>query len=334
MAKLRRIFFKLLYLSGYGNYLLKKNRAKGNIPVLVFHKVIPEFDPVWPGLHPRLFEEIILLLKKHYTIHPLKDLLLKPSDELKDSSFVTFDDGYYDFVDFAYPILKKYQVPASLFVIPSRMTYLGRVWTSTIVFFVKHYTFEEVNEFMIQNGFKIKYTKGQNDFWLHQTICVQLCAVSNKERQNFLDNLNLKLKRDGKNIERELLGFEDLLSLDQNLIDIQSHSLSHSSFANEKDELYIENEMKDSKRIIEDRMKTEVYAFAYPFAKFTALSQKFVKMYYKLAFTDTQRPVNLQALKEDREKIFDLPRYNIYQSSAEEVFFLINGFHEKFTNRS
>lgn len=330
MSKLRRIFFKLLYLSGYGNHLVRKNRKNGKIPVLVFHKIIPEYDPIWPGLHPRLFEEIIVLLKKHYDFKPLKDLLDKPEEELRKACFLTFDDGYYDFVEFAYPILKKHNAYSSLFVIPSRITYLGRVWTSTIIYFVKHYTFEEVNDFMIQNGFRIKYVHGQNDFWLHQTICLYLCDVANSIRQKFMDNLNAKLQSDGKNIDRELLGFEELMKLDSKLVDVHSHSLSHPSFAKEFDRDFIETELRESKRLIEEKMKKEVFAFAYPFSKFTQLSQDIVKNYYKMCFTDTQRSLDLKKLKQNKELYYDIPRFNIYQKSAEEVFFLINGFHAKF----
>ncbi|MBA3679831.1 MAG: hypothetical protein H0W73_01385 [Bacteroidetes bacterium] len=41
---------------------------------MVFHKIIPEYDQIWPGIHPKVFEEILVLLKKHYTIFPFNDL--------------------------------------------------------------------------------------------------------------------------------------------------------------------------------------------------------------------------------------------------------------------
>jgi hypothetical protein len=94
MGFLRDTCFKVLYKSGLGNYLLFANRNKLQVPVLVFHKVIPEYDQIWPGIHPRLFEEIIILLKKHYRILPLSDLYQKNEKELKDACFITFDDGY------------------------------------------------------------------------------------------------------------------------------------------------------------------------------------------------------------------------------------------------
>jgi hypothetical protein len=54
------------------------------------------------------------------------------------------------------------------------------------------------------------------------------------------------------------------------------------------------------------------------------------KKYYRMCFTDTQKAIELKKLKQHKELYYDLPRYNIYQKSAEEIFFLINGFHEKF----
>lgn len=75
MACGRALLFKFLYNLGIGKLLLNKNRQNLRIPILVFHKIIPEYDNVWPGVHPELFEKIIIMLKQHYKILPLNALL-------------------------------------------------------------------------------------------------------------------------------------------------------------------------------------------------------------------------------------------------------------------
>ena len=326
----RNAFFKGLYLLGLGRRMLRINQKKGLVPILVFHRIIPEFDHVWPGMHPKLFEEIIVMLKKHYTILPLANLISTSTAQMKKACFITFDDGYTDYLDYAYPILKKYHVPSGLFVIPYDISNSGYIWTSKIIFFVKRYWFEEVYDFFKSFGLNIKYTDKNSLFRINLDITKCLCKLKAKDRQPILNALLKKITEDNKSIDNELMSFEQLAKLDKNLAHIGSHSLSHPSFSEEDDLNLIEHEIASSKEVIEKAVGIKVESFAFPFAKFNDLSLNVVKKYYKLCFTRIDDHVDLNKLKNDKNYIYDLPRFNVYQDSAEEVFFLINGFHKKF----
>ncbi len=327
---LRNNIFRILYSLGYGNYLLQKNRKKSKIPVLVFHKVIPEIDSVWPGIHPKLFEEIILLLKKHYTILPLTDLTTKTTSELKDACFITFDDGYKDFLDYAYPILKQHHVPSALFILPNDITNNGHIWTSTIIFFIKHYSFDTIDAFFKQYQLNINYVDVFNDFQLNLDITKRLSIMQQSERCIIIQNLQKKFIKDDKIIEHELLNFDELRLLNTELVSINSHSLTHPCFLQEKNELFIENELKESKKIIEQELKIKVNAFAFPFAKLNEISHRIAKRYYEFCFTKINDFVYLKKRDADESYRYDMARFNVHQDTAQEVFFLINGFHSMF----
>lgn len=329
MGFLRDTCFKVLYKLGLGNYLLFVNKKKLQVPVLVFHKIIPEYDQIWPGVHPRLFEEIIVLLKKHYKVLPLSDLHQKTEQELKDACFITFDDGYKDFLDYAYPILKKHHVHSTLFVLPNDITNQGHIWTSTIIFFVKHYAFNEIDEFFRQRKISIYYSDIFDGFKLNLDITAHLCEMQQIERAVLIKELQEKFVTDNRIVQNELLSFEELRKLGPMVVDIASHSLTHPSFRQELDENFINYELKESKAIIEKELKNEVKAFAFPFAKYNDISYNIVKQIYKICFTRINEPVKLKKLKTDKEYLYDLPRFNIHHDSAEEVFFLINGLHKK-----
>ena len=69
-------------------------------------------------VHQDIFEEQISFLKKKFKILSLNDL--KKHIEQKKNDFaisITFDDGYLDNINLALPILEKYNVPATIFVI-------------------------------------------------------------------------------------------------------------------------------------------------------------------------------------------------------------------------
>lgn len=329
ISSLRNSVFKVLYRSGFGNYLLKKNRKEQKIPVLVFHKVMPEYDAIWPGIHPRLFEDIILLLKKHYRILALEDLYTKEIQDLENACFITFDDGYKDYLDYAYPILKKHQTPSALFVLPYQITNKGHIWTSTIIFFVKHYSFTEIRDFFVERGADITYTDPKNDFKLNLDITIFLCRLTQVRRMKIINELQEKFVADNRVIEHELLSFDELRLLDRRYVTVASHSLTHPSFKSETDPVFLQTELQESKEIIERETGQNVEAFAFPFSNSNPDSIRLAKTLYKICFTDINQFVSLKKLQNEPDYKYDLPRFNVHHHTAEEVFFLINGFHQK-----
>jgi len=330
ISVIRNYFFKVIYGLGIGHLLLRRNKKKGKVPVLVFHRIMPEYDPIWPGMHPRLFDKILVMLKKHYTIYPLKYLHSNSNVDLKNACFISFDDGYKDFLDYAYPILRRNSVSATLFVLPYNLSSHGYIWTAIIISFVKHYWFSEIRDFFLTHNQHIDFQDKFDDFNVNLNITKHLCKLQQVERQSIIDKLQQKFEKDNRLLEKELLTFDELKKLDVNYVEIASHSLTHPSFQEETDPLFIEQEMKDSKNSIEEHLKTEVNSFAFPFANYNQLSLQTAKKYYKLCFTKINQLIDLSKLSSDREYAFDLARFNIHHDSPEEVFLLINGFHQRF----
>ena len=94
--------------------------------ILSYHRVTaPDQDSNaarWQlkGIPPREFERDIRYLKKNFTCISLSkgiSLLRQRRNLPKKSITITFDDGYKDIYDNAFPILKKYNVPATIFLI-------------------------------------------------------------------------------------------------------------------------------------------------------------------------------------------------------------------------
>ncbi len=70
-------------------------------------------------MHADIFENQIKFLKKNYNIESLGNIikLIKNGEKLKKNYVcITIDDGFLDNYEVAYPILKKYMVPATIFV--------------------------------------------------------------------------------------------------------------------------------------------------------------------------------------------------------------------------
>jgi len=103
-------------------------RANGDRPnllrVLTYHRIARLNDP--SALDPRListtpenFERQMRFLATRYQVIAMEEVLdaIKHQTYLPDRAIlITFDDAYFDFADYTWPILKQLKLPATIFV--------------------------------------------------------------------------------------------------------------------------------------------------------------------------------------------------------------------------
>ena len=108
----------VMYYSGL-LFLMRLFRSPHQARILVYHSVSDE--PLNPfSVPPGDFEEHIRFLSQEFNVISLEELancLDNGRDIPPDSVVITLDDGLRDNYVNAYPILKEYQVPATMFLI-------------------------------------------------------------------------------------------------------------------------------------------------------------------------------------------------------------------------
>ena len=97
------------------------------IPVLMYHSLDTERFKDKLAISKSLFEKQMKLLSKVYKAITLEESIEKKSlDGLFGTRVVvSFDDGYLDNYEDAFPILKKYKIPAIFFVSPDKVGQKG-----------------------------------------------------------------------------------------------------------------------------------------------------------------------------------------------------------------
>ena len=91
-----------------------------DVAVLLYHRVSGSGHDG----SARFFMEQMMLLMEDYAIVPLDELvqsLKKNARALKGHAAITFDDGYRDNFEIAYPVLKDLGIPATIFLSPQYM---------------------------------------------------------------------------------------------------------------------------------------------------------------------------------------------------------------------
>src|SRR5438552_16503265 len=92
----------------------------GNGPlILLYHRVTTlQTDPQLLAVTPENFEAQVELLQRFARPMPLADLVraARAGEDLRGAVALTFDDGYADNLLQAKPILRRHNVPATVFV--------------------------------------------------------------------------------------------------------------------------------------------------------------------------------------------------------------------------
>lgn len=113
-------------LSGSAKEIREKVETKTKIPVILYHYVEVVKDPNDTirkslNINPYIFEKQLQDLKnnkyKTYFIKDVPGILSSKITYSTRSAILTFDDGYEDFYTDAFPLLKKYNTKATLYVV-------------------------------------------------------------------------------------------------------------------------------------------------------------------------------------------------------------------------
>jgi peptidoglycan/xylan/chitin deacetylase (PgdA/CDA1 family) len=95
----------------------------GKKRIIYFHSVHPDYSF---SLHPLAFKAIIsTIIDEGYSILSVSDLMSSCDNE--KAIAISFDDGYFDNLEFAVPILLEYSANATFFVVTDLVGESGRI---------------------------------------------------------------------------------------------------------------------------------------------------------------------------------------------------------------
>lgn len=247
----------------------------GKIIILLYHRVLPETHPHTSFLQPGMFvssstfETNIKQLIKKYRFTTIENLLLNQIENTKKRyCILTFDDGWLDNYLYAFPILKKYNIPATIFL---TVDYIGSkkwLWTDIIAWFV-------TNKSDI-----LKKINGLNDF----KAILQLINSTVITRHKFINKIDFlveKLKLFPENEiyefieylkhrtglshpeERIFLNWDEVIEMSQAGISFGSHTRGHRILTRLKEEEIV-YELSTSLEIIKQKNINFVPVLSYP----------------------------------------------------------------------
>lgn len=114
--------------------LVAPGGARG-LSVLVYHRVLPEPDPLFPGQMDAVrFAQHLDVLDDCFNVMPLPEAVgrLRSGSLPRRAACITFDDGYADNATVALPLLRARGMHATFFIAAGFLDG-GRMWNDTVI---------------------------------------------------------------------------------------------------------------------------------------------------------------------------------------------------------
>ncbi|WP_448556463.1 polysaccharide deacetylase family protein [Thalassotalea montiporae] len=242
--------------------LLGKVFTRNKLTILIYHQVLPERDPLRPTEpDEKKFSWQMALLERYFNPISLNDAITQLENKTlpANSVCVTFDDGYLNNLTKALPILKKFNIPATVYV-ATAFSDGENMWNDRVIEIFAQHEHGELNLSSIDLGLAEIKTIQQKKQWIGKTLKA-LKYLPIEERLNKVSQL---YKNNPTANEKALMMTpQQVKELSDAGITIGSHTHNHPILKgmNEEDCL---KEVALNKSLLEQWTGKTIDLFAYP----------------------------------------------------------------------
>jgi peptidoglycan/xylan/chitin deacetylase (PgdA/CDA1 family)/CelD/BcsL family acetyltransferase involved in cellulose biosynthesis len=241
-----------------------RKRLEGGARIFYYHRVNDDNDPFFGATPTAVFEAHMRYLARHYRVVSMGEVSRRLEGDSREMVVgVTFDDGYRDNYEHAFPILKRYNIPATVFLTTGSLDSGEPLWFEAMAEAIKQSGQEYLDlEFDIPRRFWLRTqaerleTNGQ--------LFALLRELNDTERRTRLDEIVARLGTP-KQCERrgKMLSWDQVRLMKANGIDFGGHTVTHP-FLSKLTPGEAAWEVTECKRRVEQEIQSEVDLFAYP----------------------------------------------------------------------
>jgi len=252
--KVSRSLHAVAFAIGLSTWLARRRPARR---VIMFHGINEVDMPV------EAFERNLRWLAARFDIIPLGDMVDGLQQGRAPSSrgelALTFDDGLSNHFEVAYPALLRLGLPATFFVCPELIDKRRWIWNQEARERLKTMDVEAMRDFARQS---LAISSSDTEALVQR---MKELPIDDRRRvEDDLRNRTATFEPDELQRRRfDPLTWSQVKGFDPRLITIGSHSLSHPILPT-IDDASLERELRDSRRLLEQRLGHEIDLFCYP----------------------------------------------------------------------
>ncbi len=245
---------------------LKRYRSSHSGIVLAFHRVLRKQDI--PACYERqiamtdtVFSEMLELLLREFRVVPLEQMIANPEGiDGRQRIALTFDDGWEDTYTVAYPLMRRFGVPATVFICTGLMgtdqllpeERFVRIWRTCAAREQIQMLLKDLQRWGVGTSGPLEMHP-----WARRLKRLPLDA-----KHMLLSHLE-EAYRVPRDHQRRFLNWQEALIMSQNGISFGSHSVRHSTLRSEQPSTLV-NELVESRRTIAAKLGREATTLAYP----------------------------------------------------------------------
>lgn len=250
-----------------GASLRMRRAASPKFGVLCYHRIGTKGLPLYSALPSEIFEKQIRYVRKHYRVLSLTELCAELNSPQSDrpAISITFDDGYGDLFWHAFPVLKKYSIPATVFLAvdaieTGEVPWYDRIFAAMLLMPGQTLDLEPLTTERLQLGSPKKRVETAD------RIMRMLRTLPDPERQRIAMEVESKVQIPSDELRGRMLTWDQIREMGRAGIAFGSHTLSHRVMSKITPEA-AERELKESRVIIEHHLGAAIDTFAFPFGQ-------------------------------------------------------------------
>ena len=268
---MKQAMLNLLTSAGAFDPFRKANSHKALI--LMYHRFSYSDDEA--SISARAFAKHLEYLKTNYTLVTISQL----AEELRSGlsprrplATITIDDGFKDAYEVAFPLLRRYQAPATLFVVTDFLDQEGWIWTDKLRFLTLSTSVEVFETSVGDHHLRYRLNGRQSRLDAAAKTNELLKKLADEEKDEVIAEIASALKVPVPALpptEYAPITWEQARELDHNSVEIASHTLSHPILTQVGDQR-LRSELSGSRSRVENMLGRPSKSFCYPNGNYDA----------------------------------------------------------------
>lgn len=266
---LKLLYLWLLDIGGINALCRLVNRDKAII--IIYHGICDEGFNLLKGYDVKQLsksyfrKQLEYLKRKGYVFCNMTELTDTIKNKGKICRFVvlTFDDGYNNVIDNAYPIMKEFGAKGCFYLVSTLIGQDHLLWTDHVEMVIRNHKGRNFIFNFLGKEFDYRLDDEESCHQAMKEIKAKLRSISDKERLAHLQQFE-GYRIDNVSKEFRIVSPGQIKQLDQNILEIGSHTRMHPNCVNLTSDEELENEILNSKIDIERMIGKKITHFCYP----------------------------------------------------------------------